>query len=100
MLQQARSHPPGKDLVRMSMALNKGDTVKLTMKAAQAACFAWARARGIEWATRRGVVTHCTRFSRSVLIRWGGRRSIDIWPVEAEDMMSYWLQSLAAPLPA
>ena len=60
MPQQARSHPARKDLVCMSMALNKGDTVKLTMKVAQAACSAWARARGIEWATRRGVVTHRT----------------------------------------
>ena len=83
MSQQARCSPPREDLVLMSMALNKGDTVKLTMKAAQAACSAWARARGIEWATRRGVVTHRTRFSRSVLIRWEGRKSIDIWPVEA-----------------
>jgi hypothetical protein len=83
MPQQARSHPARKDLVCMSMALNKGDTVKLTMKAAQAVCSATARTRGIEWATRRGVVTHCTRFSRSVLIRWEGRKSNDIWPAEA-----------------
>jgi hypothetical protein len=83
MAQQARSHPPRKELVRIRMALNKGDTVKLTMKAAQAVCSATARARGVEWATRRGVVTHCTRFSGSVLIRWEGRKSIDIWPAEA-----------------
>ena len=83
MPQQARSHPPRKDLVRMGMALNKGDTVKLTVKAAQAVRSATARTRGVEWATRRGVVTHCTRFSRSVLIRWEGRKSNDIWPAEA-----------------
>ena len=77
MAQQGRSH------LRMSMALNKGDTVKLTVKAAQAAGSSWARTRGIEWATRRGVVTHCARFSRSVLIRWEGRKSMDVWPVEA-----------------
>jgi hypothetical protein len=83
MAQQARSHPPRKDLVRVSMALNKGDTVKLTMRAVQAVRSATARTRGIEWATRRGVVTHCTRFSRSVLIRWEGRKSMDVWPIEA-----------------
>ena len=55
MPQQARSHPARKDLVCMSMALNKGDTVKLTMKAAQAVRSATARTRGVEWATRRGV---------------------------------------------
>ena len=71
MAQQARSH------------LNKGDTVKLTKKAVQAVRSATARTRGVEWATRRGVVASCTKFSRSVLIRWEGRKSIDIWPVEA-----------------
>jgi hypothetical protein len=55
MAQQASSHSPRKDLVRTSMALNKGDTVKLTMKAAQGVCSATARSRGVEWATRRGV---------------------------------------------
>jgi hypothetical protein len=88
MTQQARSHPPRKDLVRMSMALNKGDTVKLTTKAAQAVRSATAKTRGVEWATRRGVVAHCTRFSRSVLIRWEGRKSMDIWPVEAVEKLS------------
>jgi hypothetical protein len=88
MAQQARSHPPRKDLVRMSRALNKGDRVKLTAKAAQAMCSATAKARGVEWATRRGVVAHCTRFSRSVLIRWEGRKSRDIWPVEAVEKLS------------
>ena len=71
MAQQARSH------------LNKGDTVKLTKKAVQAVGSATARTRGVEWATRRGVVASCTKFSRSVLIRWEGRKSWDVWPVEA-----------------
>jgi hypothetical protein len=88
MAQQARSHPPRKDLVRISMALKKGDTVKLTTKAARAVCSATARTRGVEWATRRGVVAGCTRFSRSVLIRWEGRKSMDIWPVEAVEKLS------------
>jgi hypothetical protein len=80
---QARSRIPRKILVRMTMALNQGDTVKLTMKAAQGVCCATARARGVDWATRRGVVSSCTKFSRSVLIRWEGRKSTDVWPVEA-----------------
>ena len=83
MAQEARSNSPQKDLVRMSTALNEGDTVKLTTKAAQAMCSATARARGVEWAKRRGVIARCTRFSRSVLIRWEGRKSSDSWPVEA-----------------
>jgi hypothetical protein len=57
-------------------------------KAAQAVRSATAKTRGVEWATGRGVVAHCTRFSRSVLIRWEGRKSMDIWPVEAVEKLS------------